>query len=271
LCRKIVAGCPDTLARCRRCVAQHLALALKSGHDGHRFTCFKGVRNYWLPIIVRGCPVGLASVQARARPAARSSRQSCRATQRTSRADFGEAAQLLQLVFQHVQTSALADLRKADLTRAQQALQELQTVATRLRGELNGLVPAFNKTGPVLEPENHTDRMVHAALEYIHQHYPQPFTLQQTADRLRLNAAYLSVQFSRAVGIPFKTYLTDVRIEKARELLGDPTRSIAEVASAVGYASENRFRIAFKKATGLSPRMWRETLRIEPSSASRSI
>lgn len=285
LCWQLVSDRQDTLARCRRCAAQHLALAMKSGHHGHRFTCFMGVRNFWQPIILRGCLVGLAFVQALAPPAAgtptrqnplrahrrsgpstaaRAFRLAGRGTKRMSRADFGEAAKLLQLVFQHVETSALADLRQSDLTRAQRALLELQTVATRLRGELNGLVPAFNQTGPVLEAENHTDRVVHAALEYIHQHYAQPFTLQQYAGRLRLNAAYLSAQFSHAVGIPFKTYLTEVRIERARELLGDASRSIAEVAYAVGYASENRFRIAFRHVTGLSPRVWRETLRLEP-------
>ena len=53
-------------------------------------------------------------------------------------------------------------------------------------------------------------------------------------------------------------------MEKAQELLGNPARGISDVACAVGYASENRFRIAFKKATGLAPRIWRETLRMQP-------
>ena len=66
--------------------------------------------------------------------------------------------------------AALADLRKSDLTRAQQALLEMQTVTTRLRRELNGVVPVFNKTSPVLERARHTEQMVRGALEYIHQH-----------------------------------------------------------------------------------------------------
>jgi AraC-like DNA-binding protein len=288
LCRAVVAGRSETLAQCRGCAARHLALALKSGHRGRRFTCFLRVHNFWLPIIVRGCLVGLAFVQALAlpvagRPTPRSplhggqttaavggaSRFLSRGGRRIGRGEFGQAAKLLRLVFQHVETSALADLRQADLNQAQQALLELQTVATRLRTELNGLVPAFNKNAPALEPENHTDRLVHAALEYIHQHYAEAFTLQQYAGRLRVNAAYLSALFSRAVGTPFKAYLTEVRLERARELLGDPSRSVAEVAYAVGYASENRFRIAFKHATGLSPRLWRETLRMAPRGKSQ--
>jgi AraC-like DNA-binding protein len=176
--------------------------------------------------------------------------------------DFLEATKLLRLVFQHVETAVLADLRKCDLARAEQAVLELQTVASRLRRELNGLVPAFNKMGPELQIDNHSDRVVHAAMEYIHQHYSHPFTLRQCAESLRLNPAYLSAQFSRAVGLPFKAYLTEVRVEKARALLGDLSRNVADVAYAVGYASENRFRLAFKKVTGLPPRIWRETLRM---------
>jgi AraC-like DNA-binding protein len=245
-----------------------------------------GVHNFWLPIIVRGYLVGLAFVQALAVPAPaagtpqipaatsnvaaglaakKASRHTARGDKSMSRSQFGEAARLLRLVVHHVETCAVADLRKSDLSRAQQALLELQTVATRLRTELNGLVPAFNKTAPVLEAENHTDRLVRAALKYIHGNYAEPLTLRQCARQLRLNAAYLSAQFSRAVGTPFKRYLTELRVEKARELLSDPTMSVAEVAYAVGYASPNRFRLAFRHLTGLSPISWRETLRMAPS------
>jgi two-component system response regulator YesN len=62
------------------------------------------------------------------------------------------------------------------------------------------------------------------------------------------------------IGIPFKSYLTELRLRKAKELLGDSGKAVSDVAFAVGYASEERFRSAFKKATGLSPRTWRETM-----------
>ena len=77
-----------------------------------------------------------------------------------------------------------------------------------------------------------------------------------------MNAAYLSAIFSREVGVSFKAHLTATRLERAKALLGDPTRATAEVAYAVGYASENRFRAAFKQATGLPPKLWRETVKL---------
>ena len=261
LCRQLGAESAVLRARCRQCLIQHLATSLGSGHAGHRFTCFRGVRNYWLPIILRRCPVGLVFVQALTRSAAGPARGSAK---RMGRPEFDQAAKLLQLVCGHVETSALAELRKSDLTQAQQALQALQTVSARLRGELNGLVPAIGKTAPAFRPARRGERVVQVALARIQERYSQPLTLAQCAEELRLNAAYLSALFSRQVGMPFKTYLTEVRIEKARELLSDPARNISEVALAVGYASENRFRGAFKSATGLSPRAWRQTLHQAP-------
>jgi two-component system response regulator YesN len=106
--------------------------------------------------------------------------------------------------------------------------------------------------------------LVHAVLDRIQRGYAEPLTLQKCAGELRVNAAYLSHLFSRTVGLSFKTCLTGVRAEKAGELLSDPVNNISEVAKAVGYASANRFRLAFKSVTGLSPRMWRETLRMNP-------
>ncbi len=283
LCRHAMANRTKVEARCQECARHHLAKTLELERAGHQFTCFLGVRNFWLPVILRGCLIGLAFVQALSLPAtgtpvrqqplrpmrapaakssSRTSRQGGHESKRVSRSEFSEAARLLQLVVHHVETSALADLRKSDLTQAQQALAELQTVATRLRVELNGLVPAFSKKGPVLQSEKHWEQTVRAALAHIHAGYSHPLTLKQCAEQLGLNAAYLSALFSRSVGVPFKTYLTDLRIEKARELLSDPARSVSDVAFSVGYSSENRFRLAFKHVTGLAPLLWRETLRM---------
>jgi len=181
-----------------------------------------------------------------------------------SRSEFNRSSKLLQLVFEHVESLTLADLRKSDLNRTRQALAELQTVTTHLREDLNGLIPSVHREPPSLQPESHTEQIVHQLVAMVTRGYATPITLKAAADWLHLSPAYLSTLFTRHVGISFKAYLTTIRLEKARELLGDPRRSISDIACAVGYASENRFRIAFKQATGLSPRAWRETLRIKP-------
>jgi AraC-like DNA-binding protein len=79
-----------------------------------------------------------------------------------------------------------------------------------------------------------------------------------------MNPAYLSGLFSKAVGLPFRSYLKELRLEKARTLLADPLKRISEIARVVGYTDSNRFRLDFKALNGLSPSAWRQTLTARP-------
>jgi YesN/AraC family two-component response regulator len=240
------------------------------------------VHNYWLPVIVRRQTLALAYVQTldlkAASPCAcdhsrsparralseasrKPAGKACRSAKRMSHAKFNRAARLLQLIFGYAESSTMSELRRDDLLKTQRALQELQTVATHLRQDLNGLMPSLNKKASDLQPLTRTERIAQAMLGYIHQHYMQPITLEQCAKTMELSRAYLSNLFSHRVGLPFKAYLTEIRLEKARELLGASATNISQVSAAVGYGSENRFRIAFRMATGLSPKAWREVFR----------
>ena len=266
------------LPDCRTCGPKQLARTLGTDGDGHHFTCRLGVRNYWFPVRVRDETLGIAYLQALDHSARHPGRKhSARGVHRRrgredarmmSRLKFARAARFLRLLVQHSQTSSLADLQKEDLGNVQRVLRVFENVQKRLRKKLNGLMPAFRETPPVAQPKSRPERAVHAVLDRIRQDYARGITLQKCAADLRVNAAYLSHLFSRAVGMPFKTCLTEVRVEKARELLGDPAKNISQVGSAVGYASANRFRIAFKKVNGISPRLWRETLQMNPPPSS---
>lgn len=265
-----------TWRRCRMCRRRRLACALRANGRGYLFTCRNGVRNYWHPIRLRGVILGVAYIQAlagaspRRTPWQRSRRQAVPAwglcawsgASPLNRADFSRAVRLLRFIVDYIQTSSLADLRQADLARARHALLEFESVQTRMRQELNRVAPVFHQAAVTPATGGHKEQTMHLLLERIHQNYAQPLTLRQFAAGLRLNAAYLSSLFSRVVGMPFKTYLTEIRMEKAKELLSDPARTVAEVAFAAGYTNENRFRSAFKKVTGLPPRLWRETVRL---------
>lgn len=261
------------LPECRICGPRQLSRALDSDGDGHRFTCRLGVRNYWLPVRVRDETLGIAYLQAldHARTGARARKPVIRAAEHRmylaeaqvmSRLKFSRAARFLRLIVQHVQTASLSDLRKADLTSAGRAVLALEKEQVRLQGVLRRHLPPAPQTPRQAGSESHPEQMVHRLLECLEMDCGKPVTLRHYARELGLNAAYLSGLFSRTVGVPFKTYLTELRLEKAKTLLNDAAKSVSDVALAVGYASENRFRIAFKQATGLSPRSWRETMQM---------
>ena len=289
-CRLVGAG---TLpwAGCLTCGPNHLAAALKAEH-GHRFTCRLGLRNHWFPIQLRGETLGLAYLQALDRlpirlPARKRSGfgprplRHGRAAARhrlgqagakvLSRLEFTRAARFLQHIIRHVQTASLSDLRKADLTSAGRVVLALEQEQARLHETLQRHLPVTPLAPRSSGPESHAEQTVRGLLERIELDYRKPVTLQHYARELGMNAAYLSALFSRAVGVPFKTHLTELRMAKAKELLGGHTANVSEAAEAVGYASGNRFRIAFKKATGLPPKLWRETMQPNPLPLSPSI
>ncbi len=251
---------------CRVCGPRQLARALCRDGEGLSFTCRLGGLNCWIPIRVQGLAIGIAYLQTfdgrRGQPTARRPAMGS-PTGASSRSGFRQASRLLRLMIRHVETLTFAELCKADLARTQRALEESRTVASHLREDLNVRIPAIHKTVPVLQTESRSEQIVRDLLHYISQNYGRPITLKECAFRLGYNEAYLSTLFSSRVGLRFKTYLTELRLEKARELLSDPAFAVSQVAGAVGFTCEDRFRSAFKKVTGLAPKVWRETLRMQ--------
>jgi two-component system response regulator YesN len=91
------------------------------------------------------------------------------------------------------------------------------------------------------------------AYEYIDSHYERPLQLSEVAGELRITPSYLSRLFSSYGSITFVDYLTNVRMERAKELLRSGEYSIKEISSFVGYHDPNYFSRIFKKVTGRAP------------------
>lgn len=92
-----------------------------------------------------------------------------------------------------------------------------------------------------------------------HNYMMHDISLDSVSSILNLNAAYFSSLFKRTFQVNFLDYLTELRMEAARELLMDPLRSTAEVAGMVGYESANYFTRAFKKKVGMTPTDFRRS------------
>jgi AraC-like DNA-binding protein len=108
---------------------------------------------------------------------------------------------------------------------------------------------------------SHTQQIVQQMLEYIHEHHSRPMGLGDVASAMRMNSAYLCELFSGTMGLTFHHYLEELRLARAKELLGNPVNRIGEVACAVGYANPNHFREVFKARVGIPPSVWRVTAR----------
>lgn len=93
---------------------------------------------------------------------------------------------------------------------------------------------------------------------YIELHFEEPdLSLSAVADQAHISPAYFSSLFSHATGDTFVSYLTTVRINKAKELLKTTGLHSSDIAYEVGYNDPNHFRKMFKRTTGLSPKEYR--------------
>ncbi len=104
------------------------------------------------------------------------------------------------------------------------------------------------------QPNGQYKNMIRQAKEYLEQHYTNPeLTLNEVAAQASLSASHFSVVFSQEAGQTFKEYLTEIRINKAKELLRMTALRSADIAYRVGYNDPHYFSSVFKKNTGLSP------------------
>lgn len=72
-----------------------------------------------------------------------------------------------------------------------------------------------------------------------------------------LSPFHFARAFKQATGVSPCRYLLERRIERAKELLAGPAPTIAEIASACGFATQTGFTSAFRRVTGTTPGRWR--------------
>ena len=103
-------------------------------------------------------------------------------------------------------------------------------------------------------PNGQYKNLIRQAKDYLEQHYMDPeLSLNEVAAQANLSASHFSVVFSQETGQTFKEYLTEIRINKAKELLRMTALRSADIAYQVGYNDPHYFSSVFKKNTGVSP------------------
>ncbi|MCR8642521.1 response regulator transcription factor [Paenibacillus sp. N1-5-1-14] len=90
-------------------------------------------------------------------------------------------------------------------------------------------------------------------IEQVSKHYKDELSLKTISQRMEMHPNYLGQMFHKEVGRSFSDYVTQYRIEKARQLLLQTTLLANEVAAEVGYLDPTYFYRQFKKSTGVSP------------------
>lgn len=104
-----------------------------------------------------------------------------------------------------------------------------------------------------------TDVIVKAK-RYITDHCEDAdLSLVRVAEYVGLNEKYFTNRFTKETGETFTSYLTGLRMQKARELLKTTSFKVYEIAEMAGYRNAEHFNRMFKKENGVSPAQYRKT------------
>lgn len=95
---------------------------------------------------------------------------------------------------------------------------------------------------------------------YIETHYHEDISLNWVSETYFIHANYFARLFKERFGKTLSDYLTNVRMQRALELLQRPPLSIREIAQWVGYEDPSYFTIVFRKHYGETPSKYREKL-----------
>jgi AraC family transcriptional regulator len=96
--------------------------------------------------------------------------------------------------------------------------------------------------------------------EYIETHLAEPIRLQDLADIAGVSSYQLVRRFKESKGQPPHQFLLRRRIARAREMLRQPDKTLLEVALSCGFSSQSHFSSVFRLLTGLTPRVYRDTI-----------
>lgn len=108
------------------------------------------------------------------------------------------------------------------------------------------------------ERDRENTRPIRVAKKYVQEHYREPITLEDVCAMTGFSVSYFSLLFKKETGEGFAKYLSNVRVDRAKELLQDTDLPISEVCREVGYSDMKHFVQLFRKATGLNPGQYRK-------------
>ena len=110
--------------------------------------------------------------------------------------------------------------------------------------------------------QNHTLGRYHdvmkEAMSFIAEHYSDDeLSLNTLAAQVNFSPNHLSAIFKQETGQPFIKYLTDYRMDMAKELLSRTSKKSNEIGIMVGYKDPHYFSYLFKKTQGITPTQYR--------------
>lgn len=120
------------------------------------------------------------------------------------------------------------------------------------------LKEVFKDMGRMFYAKNEKKDVVEDIIQITYKQYDEDLTLQYLGKKLNYSHSYLGKKFKAQKQQSYRTFLDEVRIEKAKKLLRENNHLIYEISDKVGYANADYFYKKFKKIVGTSPKSYQK-------------
>lgn len=101
------------------------------------------------------------------------------------------------------------------------------------------------------------DRPAQMIIRYIQEHCCENLSIASLSEQFGLSANYISSLLKQELGISYNKYISQLRMNRAKELLISTTQSIKDITCACGYFSQSHFTKLFMEHEGCTPTEFR--------------
>lgn len=166
-----------------------------------------------------------------------------------------ELSDLLKADFPDLPCTAIYAPEDADILTLPQFL-------SRAAGRMvNTVVISKGQLVPLIRDKNvSANELCEYTLNYIRENYAQPLSIPRICTDVGISQTYLSRLLRKYAGTTFNTFLTQCRMDAAKQMLRDhPDILLHEVAACVGYDDQSYFSKIFRNETGMTPSQYAAT------------
>ncbi len=113
----------------------------------------------------------------------------------------------------------------------------------------------------VIEKGSPQHQIIDIIHRYIEQNLQEDLSLVHLAGIVYLNRTYLSRLYKQMTGVSLSYYITEAKLNKAKQLLAETEDKIQDIAVFSGFESASYFAHLFKRVAGMTPREYRDRQR----------
>ncbi|WP_336783742.1 helix-turn-helix domain-containing protein [Paenibacillus illinoisensis] len=148
-----------------------------------------------------------------------------------------------------------ADMSSMNLYKQYSSFYNINRYSEWMTDLVTEFITHMEKRSEVRSPDT-----ISAVKAYVREHLSGDLTLDHVAEQVYISPKYLSKIFREETGMAYSEYVTNQRMERARELIAKQEFTIEQVASTVGYRTSAYFIKKFKEIHGCTPKNFMRSL-----------